>query len=98
MHEITTTNYTVNHERLEGLEMTGFNRSDDGRIVSIAEGDECLDYSQLNQLEESFRGWAKSSKREDVRLSRLIVLLIFLLIRYTGAKLNEDGMRKKERI
>ena len=69
--------------------MTGFNRSDDGRIVSIAEGDECLDYSQLNQLEESFRGWAKSSKREDVRLSRLIILLIFLLIRYTGAKLNE---------
>jgi len=69
--------------------MTGFNRSDDGRIVSIAEGDEYLDYSQLNQLEESFREWAKSSKREDVRLSRLIVLIIFLLIRYTGAKLNE---------
>ena len=40
-------------------------------------------------MEESFRGWAKSSKREDVHLSRLIVLLIFLLIRYTGAKLNE---------
>lgn len=69
--------------------MAGFNRSDDGRIVSIAEGGEYLEYSQLNQLEQSFREWAENSKREDVRLSRLSVLLIFILIRYTGAKLNE---------
>jgi len=69
--------------------MTGFNRSDDGRILSIAEGEECLSHSQLNRLEDSFREWAGKSKRDDVRLSRLSVLLIFLLVRYTGAKLSE---------
>ena len=69
--------------------MTGLNRSDDGRIVSLADQGDCLDSSQLNQLERSFREWAKNSKRQDVRLSRLSVLLIFLLIRYTGAKLSE---------
>ncbi len=69
--------------------MTGLNRSDDGRIVCVADQGDCLDSSQLNQLERSFRDWAKNSKRQDVRLSRLSVLLIFLLIRYTGAKLSE---------
>ena len=69
--------------------MARFNRSDNGRIVSIAVGEEYLDNAQLNELEQSIREWARDSKREDVRLSRLSVLLIFLLIRYTGAKLNE---------
>lgn len=69
--------------------MADLNRSDNGRIVSIAQRDEYLDYSQLNQLEQSFRDWTEKSKRKDVRLSRLSVLLIFLLIRYTGAKLND---------
>jgi molybdate transport system regulatory protein len=69
--------------------MTGFNRSDEGRIVSAAGEGDCLDSSQLNQLERSFREWARNSKRRDVRLSRMSVLLIFLLIRYTGAKLSE---------
>lgn len=82
-------NSTENYEKSEGLEMAGFDRSDDGRIVSITGGEEYLDNAQLNQLEQSFREWAEDSKREDVRLSRLSVLLIFLLIRYTGAKLNE---------
>ncbi len=48
-----------------------------------------LNSSELRTLEESFRGWAESSTRWDVRLSRKRILLIFLLIRYTGAKLNE---------
>lgn len=48
-----------------------------------------LDAGQLHTLEESFRGWAKTPKRSDVRLSRQRILIIFLLIRYTGAKLNE---------
>lgn len=48
-----------------------------------------LDSSQLNLLERSFREWAEDSHRKDVRLSRWRVLLIFLLIRYTGAKLRE---------
>lgn len=69
--------------------MAGLSRSDDGRIVSHEGGEEYLDNVQLSQFEQSFREWAENSKRQDVRLSRLSVLLIFLLIRYTGAKLNE---------
>jgi len=49
----------------------------------------CLDTVQLGQLEHSFRLWAGESPRLDVRLSRKRILLIFLLIRYTGGKLNE---------
>jgi len=48
-----------------------------------------LDTVQLNRLEQAFRRWADESPRADVRKSRRRVLLIFLLIRYTGAKLNE---------
>ena len=60
-----------------------------GRIVSVPDEDQCLDSAQLNQLEQSFREWADGSPREDVRLSRRRILIVFLLIRYTGAKLNE---------
>jgi molybdate transport system regulatory protein len=49
----------------------------------------CLDAVQLSQLEQSFREWAQASSRSDVRASRRRILLIFLLIRFTGAKLNE---------
>ncbi len=59
------------------------------RIIAPGEGSRCLDTIQLNRLEESFRQWAKSGARPDVRLSRKRILLIFLLIRYTGAKLHE---------
>ena len=60
-----------------------------GRIVSTPDEDQCLDSAQLNRLEQSFREWANGSPREDVRLSRRRILIVFLLIRYTGAKLNE---------
>ncbi|HSW63072.1 MAG TPA: TOBE domain-containing protein [Dissulfurispiraceae bacterium] len=59
------------------------------RTASVKPGSRCLDSVQLNQLETSFRRWAEESSRSDVRLSRRRILLIFLLIRYTGAKLNE---------
>ena len=49
----------------------------------------CLDPVQLSRLEQSFRDWARDAVRSDVRLSRRRILLIFLLIRYTGARLNE---------
>ncbi|MDR1857217.1 MAG: TOBE domain-containing protein [Desulfovibrio sp.] len=49
-----------------------------------------LDALQLDQLEAAFRRWAKgpvpSHGRKD---SRRRIFLIFLLIRYTGAKLSE---------
>ena len=60
-----------------------------GRIISVPKGSRYLDPVQLNQLEQAFRQWIQDSPRADVRLSRLRILLIFLLIRYTGAKLNE---------
>lgn len=58
------------------------------RILSIP-GRRCLDALQLEKLEKSFRAWAEASKRSDVKSSRKRILLIFLLIRYTGARLNE---------
>lgn len=59
------------------------------RIYEIPEGTRCLDSIELARLEQSFRSWAKDSPRPDVRASRKRMLLIFLLIRYTGARLNE---------
>ena len=59
------------------------------RIISRPSGSRCLDTGQLSRLEQSFRHWAEGTPRSDVRWSRRRMLLIFLLIRYTGAKLNE---------
>jgi len=58
------------------------------RIIAADES-RYLDPVQLNRLEQAFRRWAQTPPRADVRLSRQRILLIFLLIRYTGAKLNE---------
>lgn len=60
-----------------------------GTITAHPSDGSCLDTIQLSQLEQSFRQWAEESRRRDVQLSRRRILLIFLLIRYTGAKLNE---------
>lgn len=64
-------------------------RASHGRIVSIPQGSRYLDPVQLHRVEQAFREWAQDTPRGDVRLSRKRILLIFLLIRYTGAKLNE---------
>ena len=64
-------------------------RSSHARIVSIPDKSRCLDTVQMNRLEQSFRSWADGAPRADVRLSRKRILLIFLLIRYAGGKLNE---------
>ena len=58
------------------------------RIVAM-DDNRGLDTVQLSRLEEAFRRWAQDAVRRDVRLSRQRILLIFLLIRYTGARLNE---------
>ncbi len=60
-----------------------------GRIFPAPDRDKCLDAVQLHLLEQSFRQWADAASRHDVRLSRRRILIIFLLIRYTGAKLSE---------
>jgi molybdate transport system regulatory protein len=49
----------------------------------------CLDALQLNRIEQALRAWSDSARRPDLRFSRRRVFLIFLLIRYTGARLNE---------
>ena len=58
-------------------------------ILSAAESARCLDTLRLTRLEDSFRNWARASVRSDIRASRRRILLIFLLIRHTGARLNE---------
>ncbi len=59
------------------------------RILSDLEEHKCLEPPDLMKLENAFRSWSEESSRADVRLSRKRILLIFLLIRYTGARLNE---------
>ena len=60
-----------------------------GQLSPVPDSERCLDTKQLQDLEQSFRRWAKSCKRPDHRNSRNRILLIFLIIRYTGARLNE---------
>jgi molybdate transport system regulatory protein len=64
-------------------------RKFNGGIYSAPDQDKCLDAIQLHRLEQSFREWAEAASRTDVRASRQRILLIFLVIRYTGAKLSE---------
>jgi molybdate transport system regulatory protein len=60
-----------------------------GRLVSAPEEDQYLDSVELSRLEESFRAWSRATPRRDVQLSRRRILIVFLLIRYSAAKLNE---------
>jgi len=70
----------------QGQPLRGMTR---GSIVSLPGDRQYLDSGQLARLEQSFRQWAERTSRQDVRSARNRILLIFLLIRYTGAKLNE---------
>jgi molybdate transport system regulatory protein len=74
---------------LQDQDVSPSGEKDHSRIISIARTDPCLDTAQLNQLEQSFRNWAADSPRADIRFSRCRILITFLLIRYTGAKLKE---------
>jgi molybdate transport system regulatory protein len=71
--------------------------ADHGRIVFPRHDVQCLDSAQLGQLEQSFCLWQRQASRPDQRRSRGRLLLIFLLIRYTGAKLNEVLMLQPAR-
>jgi molybdate transport system regulatory protein len=59
------------------------------RILSVPEKARCLDAVQLQNLEQSFREWAEAPRSPGLGMSRRRILLIYLLIRYTGARLNE---------
>jgi molybdate transport system regulatory protein len=58
-----------------------------GMVAAAAK--KSIDPVQLQRLEEAFRAWADAPSGTKRRFSRKRVLLVFLLIRYTGAKLNE---------
>lgn len=60
-----------------------------GRIVSSPDEGHCLDAIQLSRLEHHFLEWVEAAKGEKIRRSRERLRIIFLLIRYTGAKLSE---------
>ncbi|WP_045220092.1 TOBE domain-containing protein [Desulfonatronum thioautotrophicum] len=64
-------------------------RRSPGASFSAPPSAKVLDSVQMAELERTFRAWATSSPRRDVRWSRQRILLTFLLIRHTGAKLNE---------
>lgn len=57
--------------------------------LSAVDKSQCLDSFQLDMLERAFSEWTTETKRPDIKLSRMRIYLIFLLIRYTGGKLNE---------
>lgn len=58
-------------------------------VFVVPEGVKFLDTLQLAGLEKVFRAWAEAPRRRDVRASRRRLLLAFLLLRATGAKLGE---------
>ncbi|PKN30344.1 MAG: transporter [Deltaproteobacteria bacterium HGW-Deltaproteobacteria-21] len=59
------------------------------RITPTGNDGRCLDTAQMEKLEQSFLSWADAPLRSDTRRSRERILAIFLLIRNTGARLNE---------
>ncbi|MGC8604452.1 MAG: TOBE domain-containing protein, partial [Desulfomonilaceae bacterium] len=59
------------------------------RIYTVQDETRSLDLTQLSKLEQAFRSWSDVSTLPHIRSSRKRILLIFLLIRYTGARLNE---------
>lgn len=65
--------------------MTPINHSG---IVS-ATAKKSIDPVQLQLLEQSFRMWADAPTNQSRKASRKRILLIFLIIRYAGAKLHE---------
>lgn len=68
-------------------------------ILSPSEKSRYLDPVQLAALETAFRNWVQSARRADIRRSRERIFCIFLLIRYTGARLGEIlGIASREQL
>ncbi len=58
-------------------------------VFALSPKAKVLDVVQLAELEKSFRQWTHDTPRLDIQRSRQRILLIFLLIRHTGARLHE---------
>ena len=65
------------------------NKQTKRQLTPIVDPDRCLSNTQLHDLENTFRTWAEKDVRPKLQSSRQRILLIFLIIRYTGARLNE---------
>lgn len=61
----------------------------DARRLSISDGLRRLNKQQLEKLAESFDQWVRQSRDSRTRRSRQRVQLVFLMLRYTGARLGE---------
>lgn len=59
------------------------------QVFSVPEGLRYLDGESLARMEHSFRAWSEGASRPDVRRSRERMRLLFLLLRYSGARLGE---------
>lgn len=60
-----------------------------GKTFSVPDAAKCLDTAQLEALTKAFRSWAEGAAGPGTRLARGRVWLIYLVLRYTGAKLGE---------
>lgn len=74
--------------------MNYYNGGNSGRIspsdvFSVSNNVNYLDSAQLQQLENSFRKWIRMATRVDIIFSRERMLHLFLMLRYSGARLGE---------
>lgn len=58
-------------------------------LFSVPEGVKYLDDAQLARLTQAFRDWAAEARGARSRRARLRVWLVYLLLRYSGARLGE---------
>ncbi len=59
------------------------------RLFSVAEGVPWLDSRQLEKLTKSFEAWMETARDARARRSRERIFIVYLLLRYTGAKPGE---------
>ncbi len=80
---------TTTHEGANGSPRPDGPDGPDGSGGPGVQGQRGLDPAQLSALEQAFRSWVAASRRLADRLSRQRLLLIFLILRSTGARLGE---------
>jgi molybdate transport system regulatory protein len=64
-------------------------RSQACRLFSVSDGVRRLDRHQLAVLAKSFKQWMNDARDARTRRSRERVVIVFLMLRYTGARLGE---------
>lgn len=59
------------------------------RLFSVSDEVRHLDARQLGELTSAVQGWYESARDERTRLARARFWLVYMLLRYSGAKLHE---------